>query len=587
MEFHYSKEKNVQIIVSLLKQYGIKKVVASPGSTNISLVESLQNDPYFEMYSVVDERSAAYIACGIAQESNEPVVLTCTAATASRNYVPALTEAYYRQLPVLAITSTTPIANIGHHQRQSMDRTTIQKDIANLSVLVRNIKDGLDEWDCVIQVNKALSELTHRGGGPVHINLETVYSMDFSVVELPPVRKITRIEQYQLISKPSIQQNRIAVFIGSNDHMTPSLIDSIDNFCETYNAICLIDHTSHYNGKYGINYALLGMQEFYRSQITNIDLLIHIGTVSGDDYTTCALQDSVKEVWRVSKDGAFVDTFKKLKYVFEMDENLFFKEYSSSSKVDCTYFTESYTEYQNAIACMPELPFSNLYVAKSLYQLMPQNSRIQLGILNSLRSWNVFRLDPSVKVYSNVGGFGIDGGVSSLVGSALCNKDIIYYGIFGDLQFFYDMNVLGLRHLPSNVRIILINNGKGNEFRNYHHPATIFGSETDKFIAAGGHFGCKSPNLVMHYAEDLGFKYLCASTVDEFESIKSEITCTTISINPVLIEIFTTTEDESEALRIARTYMVDKKDYAVRKLKDIGKSMLPEAVIGGLRKIIN
>ena len=67
MEFHYSKEKNVQIIVSLLKQYGIKKVVASPGSTNISLVESLQNDPYFEMYSVVDERSAAYIACGIAQ----------------------------------------------------------------------------------------------------------------------------------------------------------------------------------------------------------------------------------------------------------------------------------------------------------------------------------------------------------------------------------------------------------------------------------------------------------------------------------------------------------------------------------------
>ena len=105
MTLKYSVEKNVQILISLLKAHGIKKVIASPGSTNVCLVTSLQNDSFFEVFSCVDERSAGYMACGMAVESGEPVVLTCTEATASRNYMPALTEAFYRKIPVLAITA--------------------------------------------------------------------------------------------------------------------------------------------------------------------------------------------------------------------------------------------------------------------------------------------------------------------------------------------------------------------------------------------------------------------------------------------------------------------------------------------------
>ena len=90
-EKYYSNERSVQLLISLLKQHDIKKVVASPGTTNITLVASLQHDPWFEIYSSVDERSAAYIACGLAAESGEPVVLSCTGATASRNYLPVLT----------------------------------------------------------------------------------------------------------------------------------------------------------------------------------------------------------------------------------------------------------------------------------------------------------------------------------------------------------------------------------------------------------------------------------------------------------------------------------------------------------------
>lgn len=99
-----ASSRNVQIVLYLLKRYGIRKVIASPGTQNMELVVSMQRDSFFEMYSAADERSAAYMACGLSAESNEPVVLSCTGATASRNYLPGLTEAYYRHLKIIATT---------------------------------------------------------------------------------------------------------------------------------------------------------------------------------------------------------------------------------------------------------------------------------------------------------------------------------------------------------------------------------------------------------------------------------------------------------------------------------------------------
>ena len=118
----YSNDKATQILVALLKEHGIRKVIVSPGTTNMCLVASLQYDSFFQIYSCVDERSAAYMACGMSCESGEAVVITCTEATASRNYLPALTEAYYRKLPILAITGFHNLDAIGHLQSQVIDR---------------------------------------------------------------------------------------------------------------------------------------------------------------------------------------------------------------------------------------------------------------------------------------------------------------------------------------------------------------------------------------------------------------------------------------------------------------------------------
>lgn len=188
-------ERNAQILIQVLKAHGIKKVIASPGTTNACLVSSMQSDPFFEIYSAPEERSGAYMACGMAAESGEPVVLSCTGATASRNYMPALTEAFYRKLPILTVTSSRRNAYIGHNCDQVTDRTVLPNDVAKISVQMPIVLDDVSEWNCTINANKAVLELYHRGGGPAHINLETTYSKK-KVTDIQPVRIIRRFMKY-------------------------------------------------------------------------------------------------------------------------------------------------------------------------------------------------------------------------------------------------------------------------------------------------------------------------------------------------------------------------------------------------------
>ncbi|MCD8184135.1 MAG: hypothetical protein LUE99_14835 [Bacteroides sp.] len=121
----------------MLKAHGIKRIITSPGGTNMMLNASLMYDGNFEIYSSVDERSAAYIACGMAEEAGEPVVITCTGATASRNYMPGLTEAYYRKLPILVVTGTQDMRRLGNLYDQVIDRTVYAKDILTLVHIYR------------------------------------------------------------------------------------------------------------------------------------------------------------------------------------------------------------------------------------------------------------------------------------------------------------------------------------------------------------------------------------------------------------------------------------------------------------------
>lgn len=586
---YYTSEQNILLLIALLKKYNIRKVVASPGATNVTFVSSIQQDSFFEMYSCVDERSAGYMAVGLCEESSEPVLLSCTGATASRNYLPALTEAYYRKLPLIACTSAQDFHNIGHLIAQVINRNNPPSDVVLKSVNISSINNESDRWFAEIKLNDVLEELFRRGGGPIHINLETKYSLDYSVKELPKVRKISRITNLTK-DLPQLSQGKIGVFVGSHKKWTSEESFALESFAISNNAIVFVDHTSNYHGKNALNYSIKGSQEVHHNE-PSFDVIIHIGEVSGD-YYTMRLMKNTKQVWRVNPDGEMRDTFKKLSFVFEMTEQEFFERYSSNTDLSSqnlpanSFYEECMAEKNRLLSLIPDLPFSNIYIAQVLADKIPQNSVLHLGILNSLRAWNLFDLPKSVNVFSNVGGFGIDGCLSSMIGTSLVNKDRLYFGVFGDLATFYDLNVLANRHLGSNLRIMLINNGLGQEFKNYNHPGARFKEKTDDFIAAKGHNGKQSPLLMKHFTEDLGFEYLSVSNKEEFSIAYPKFLNNRIGDKPLFFEVFTNSEEENEALYLIKHIeQPTDKEKITNTIKQTLKNTVGDKLINKIKKL--
>ena len=591
MNFFYSDEKNVQVILYLLKHHSIKHVIASPGSTNTALVSSMQQDPYFIMYSSVDERSAAYMACGLAAELGEPVVISCTGATASRNYLPGLTEAYYRKLPVLAITSMQSPGRVGHHIAQVIDRSSMPNDVAKLSLTLPIVKDKEDLWDCEMKVNKAILELNRNGGGPVHINLPTTYSKPFSTKELPSFRVIDRISPND--NFPTLS-GKVAVFIGSHKNWSSKAEKALEDFCTSNDAAVFCDHTSGYHGKNRLLYSLSAAQTLFSQADFLPDILIHIGEITGD-YATKKMVG--KEVWRISEDGEIRDPFRGIRYIFDMTETSFFEAYSFNDSKRSTLknylptlptirqkgYYHDLSKHLNLLRDkVSVLPFSNIWIASKLSKRIPENSTIHFGILNSLRSWNFFELSSSVTTASNVGGFGIDGGLSSLVGASLANSNKLCFAVIGDLAFFYDINVLGNRHVGNNIRILLVNNGKGTEFRLYNHQDAYFGEAADEYVAAAGHFGNQSPKLVKDFATNLGYEYLSASSKKEFEAVYERFITPNKLDKPIIFEVFTDSAKESEALEKVQTLISSPKSKA----KSLIKDTLGDHTINSIKKVI-
>lgn len=586
MNTNYTAEKHTQILIALLKAHGIKKVIASPGTTNICFVASIQSDPWFEIYSSVDERSAAYIACGMAAESGEPVALSCTGATASRNYVPGLTEAYYRNLPVLAITSSQPLGRVGNMYSQVVDRSQQMNDMVRESVQIEPVNTAEDVWSCELKINNALLALRKNGGGPAHINLVTTGSRDFSVKELPYVKSVDFIEPH--MEMPSLNRfERIAILVGVHSRWSEKLIQTVDAFCEKYNAVVLMNHASNYKGKYGVNHMIVLNMRNYVRPINDADLVIYIGSIPR--YTSGTKSS---EMWRVSLDGRETDPEKHLTKVFQMDELAFFKCYVNekdtveNGNTYSTYAKEWQDLYESIIVQVPELPFSNTWLAQQMAQRLPGGCVFHLAGSNTARAWNFFRIPDSVECYSNDGVMGIDGQVSALIGESLASPNRLHFGAVGDLTFFYDMNSLGNRHIGNNLRLLVVNNGMGAEFKIYINPATDFQDDANTYIAADGHYGKKSPNLIKHYAEDLGFEYLTANTKSDFLELLNYFVSPKPTEKPIIFEVFTDVKDESDSIYIMNHLVKNAQGTMKSSAKSIIKKVAGDKGVNAVKKIL-
>lgn len=585
----YTDARNAQLVIALLKEYGIRNIIASPGTTNVPFVYSVQNDSFFNIYSAIDERSAAYMACGLAAESGEPVVLSCTGATASRDYMPGLTEAFYRKLPVLALTSMHFTEDIGNLSTQILDRSVIPNDIARYHTSLEMIENERMAKDEELRINIALSELTRDGGGPVAVQLITDGNYTFSATSLPKVNRINRFLPEKISEWPELPDNaKIAVLLGVHRTFSATESEMLEHFVETHDAVVFSDISSGYHGKFAFGSALACIQ-LQNNPIRSAfepDLVIHVGEMTGDYNTMGFLTGLNCLVWRVSLDGEFRQHFARLENVFQCSIEFFFSHYASNKYVESGYRTKWENYDIQLRKRMPEFPFSNIWMAQQLHSMIPAGSIVHPAILSSLSSWDYFPLPKDVRSSANVGGFGIDGCTSALIGASLSSHELCFC-ITGDLAFFYDMNSLGCREIGPNLRILLINNGLGMTFKLSNHVGSQIGPSANIFIAAEGHnaaaksvTGNQSPARA--WAESLGFKYLSASSKEEFNAVK-DIFTSKDSEAPILFECFTHEEDERTARDLIDS--IDSRTDSKTQLKKTIKKVLPKSVIDSLKSL--
>ena len=560
--------ENIEIIIELLKKNNVSEIVISPGGTNMEFVKRVQTDDAFNCYSVVDERSAIYFAIGLYLNTGRTIVCSCTSAQATRNYIPGLTEAFYKRVPILAITMMKHPRFTYQEYMQAPDQTSMPVDSVKKSFMMPFINEKGDYYQAIRVANEAINELTHNGKGPVQL---AVPWLDFPLHKpniLPCIRKITRKKHVSKNEIDMLKGKKILLIIGENRPIDEKTQTTINSFCDSYNVVVYTNHLSNFHNEFSVNanLQLLTITSKCFHDIYAPDIMISIGGQTGDYplYNILA-NDEYSDIqhWRVSDDGKIIDTYDKLTYLFEMDICDFFSEVTIKRQEKHDYYDRWRMLVQTSNTEI-EVPFSHVYVAQKLHKLIPHNSIVQFSILHSLRIWNFFILDPSIKCYSNVGAFGIDGGLSTLIGqSVVCDE--LCFMIIGDLAFLYDINAIAIRHIKNNLRILLVNNDGGIEFK-------LGGANQrsiDKFTAAAGHFKNASG-----WAKTCGFKYIKASNKEEFNSSINEFIDE--SNMPIIFEVFVTDVNEAEAYQslIGANTKVTAKDSMILSVKETTKRVI-------------
>jgi len=575
----YTDVRNVQILISLLKQFNIKYFVNSPGTRNTPLVHSIEEDPFFKCYSIVDERSAAYFALGLSEALDEPVCVTCTAATATCNYMPAIKEAYERNIQLVALTSDRESYPMFHMQDQSINQINMYAGYINYSVDIPAILNQEDEWFANRSINEALLEIKHKRKGPIQINYHVPSWGSFCVKNIPEERKITRYDNNNINweeVKGRLKNKKILVFLGMNyNKEKENLKISIKKFYEKYNSAIAIDNYANINDNDFINASIFG-DILTQKEVQELapEIIITLGKVFYSPFKSRLNGKKQNfEHWHIDENGVVIDGFRNLTRIFECIPESFFDEVTKDVNTKNDYKYEQLLKNRISKIEVGKTPFSNFSVIKDFCKIIPKNSILHSSVLNSIRITNYFKIDDSIKCYANVGADGIDGAFSTFLGQANKTNEMAFL-LIGDLSYLYDLNAcLNVNNNLNykNIRILIINNYAGAEFHKNFGLSMI---PTLNLHIAAGH------NTKME--ETVGLEnviYLFAKNQQElnkaFEKFVEK------SDKPIILEVFTNADCDAKTLK--SFWNSNRKEKFYRKAV---KKIMPRKYIVKLRKIL-
>lgn len=577
----YPKIPLAQTVVQLFKAKNIKHIVISPGSRNAPLTIGFTNDPFFTCYSIVDERSAAFFAVGIAQQLLQPAAVVCTSGSALLNYYPAIAEAFYSDIPLVVLSADRPKHLIGIGDGQTINQKNVfvnhilysanlkldLKDELNLSVnedlpIFKNIEDKLERFLGLQndiqshnedEINTALNLAVYKNG-PVHINVpfdEPLYELTDKLTVKPEVQ-VLEIKEKKKIEKVVLEEclldwnesARKMILVGANppNHLDEKWVDELSNdnsvlvFTETTSNL----HNEEFFPSIDKLIAPLNEEEFKRLQP---DILITFGGLIVSKKIKAFLRKyQPKHHWHVDKKRAN-DTFFVLEKHIEATPNQFFSEFLPRiTHVIKSDYQKTWRPIKNKrqlkhLDYLREAPFSDLKVFDVLSKTLPQNTILQLGNSSAVRYAQLFDIHPTIEVFCNRGTSGIDGSTSTAVGcAAVKEKQTVF--ITGDLSFIYDSNGLWNNYIPTNFRIVVVNNQGGGIFRIL--PGHKDTENFDTFFETKHHLTAE------HLAKMYGFDYNSASNEEELSSVLKGFYET--SERPRILEVFTPRTENDDIL---------------------------------------
>lgn len=527
MERKYSDIKGVKELIDICWAKGMEYVIVSPGSRNAPITISFAKDERIKSLVIVDERSAAYFALGIAQQTRKPVGLVCTSGTALLNYGPAIAEAYYQRLPLVVISADRPAEWIGQDDSQALPQVNVFGQFVKASYqLPLDANNEDDCWYLNRMVNEALTKCQNDRFGPVHINFplrEPLYGIrNYPDTNERVIGKINSLDELSgdtiLAIADIINANQKILIVGGLFHQHDELNELLGKLAKNGNVVVLTESVSNlHNNEFlpCIDRVICSIKEEELADFKP-DLLINFGGPLVSKMIKSFLRDAKpKEHWYIGKEDHFIDTFKNLTSHIDVSPQSFFKQLLAFIKPSESLFSAHWKMRDAEVSkihsqYLESVEWSDLKAFEQILQRIPEGGNLQLANSSVVRYAQLFKTSHKLSYNSNRGTSGIDGCTSTAAGAALVNEKITTL-ITGDISFFYDSNALWNKYLKPNFKIILINNGGGGIFRFISGPSGV--EELEEYFEAVQEY--KADKL----AETYGLNYFYAENQTEVEEI--------------------------------------------------------------------
>ncbi len=477
-------KQHIADLPALLQQKGLEHVVISPGSRSAPLIAAFYRVFEENCLSIADERSAAYYALGIALYTGKPVAIICTSGTAVLNYASALAEAYYQQIPLLAITADRTPEWIDQQENQTIRQRNIYQPFVKESFEMPVIMASSDNlWHTHRMVNEAFDLCMTPCKGPVHINVplaEPLYD------ELPPVSEgMHIIDRFIPVAKPELTDELVQEWNDARGILIVHGQDSPDSETSHVLPVLMSDSRVVIVAENIANIASPGIISASNLMLSNArdnnlpypDLVIHSGGHVVSKALTGYLRRAAQvKLWRVGPDPTLTDTYKQALRHIHCPSHTFYQALTGMvQKGKKTEWAHQWHQHDETTRLKldetwPHLPFSDAVVFRHMCNSIPDNTLVALGNSSVIRYSQLFSTNLLAHYYANRGVSGIDGSLSTASGIALASGKLTL-AILGDLSFLYDSNALWNRELPHNLRIVVINNHGGGIFHILKGPS--------------------------------------------------------------------------------------------------------------------